>query len=219
MIKTYDKRIILVDKFTVERTHRPCVNRVIRLDDPRNLSEFYSSSYEELEQLVRLAYPNSYLWVGGLDEDLPNELIYEKSTGYVRKLTDKEMVELMGKEVMSGEKLVGDTIVRYDPETENVDDEGNITKKTREELIKEKKITLETERTKARRERKKVFEALDLYDIKVVRGDIKETEEMKQARDEYRQVWLNLPNEYVDITIPIEDMYPTMPATVKYFSK
>ena len=216
-LKKYEKRIIVVDRITVLNQYKPCVNRVIRLDDERDLSEFYADTFDEIVQLVKLEYPNSLLWIGELTEDLPNDLIYDEGTGFVRAMTDKELIDLTSKELKEGEYLVGDKIENYDVIYEYIDKNGVKQTKTREQLIKEKVITLDTEKEKARREREKAFEALDLYDKAVLRGDIIETEEGKKSRDEFRKAWLELPNNYVDITIPIEELYPEMPKIIEYF--
>lgn len=217
MLKKYEKRIVVVDRLTVLRDYKPCVNRVIRLDDERDLSEFFADTFEEVIQLVKLAYPNSLLWIGELTEDLPNDLIYDETTGFVRAMTDKELIDLTPKELAENEYLVGDKIATYDTIYEYIDEHGIKQPKTREQLIKEKVITLETEKEKARREREKAFEALDLYDKAVLRGDIIESEEGKKARDEFRTAWLELPNNYTDITVPIEELYPETPKIIKYF--
>lgn len=217
-LKKYEKKIIVVDKLTVLNQYKPCVNRVINLTDERDLSEFFANTLEEIIQLVKLSYPESLLWVGNLNEDLPNDLIYDEGTGFVRAMTDKELIDLTPKELAENEYLVGDKIETFDTIYEYIDEHGVKQTKTREQLIKEKIITLETEKEKARREREKALEALDLYDKAVLRGDIIETEESKRARDEYRKAWLELPNNYVDITIPIETLYPTMPKIIEYFN-
>lgn len=218
LLKKYNKRIVLVDKFTIINNYKPCVNRVIRLDDIKDLSEFYAETFEEILQLIQLSYPNSFLWVGELNEDLPNDLIYDEEIGLVRQMTDKEIIDFTNKELQEGEYLVGNKIETYDIKYEYIDSKGIKQVKTREQLIKEKIITLETEKEKARREREQVFKALDLYDKAVLRGDILESEEGKATRDKFRQAWLELPNTYSDITIPIESLYPEMPKIIKYFN-
>ena len=218
MLKKYEKRIIVVDRLTVLNEYKPCVNRVIKLTDERDLSEFFADTFEEIVQLIKLAYPNSLLWIGELTEDLPNDLIYDEGTGFVRAMTDKELIDLTPKELAENEYLVGDKIATFDTVYEYIDEQGVKQTKTREQLIKEKIITLETEKEKARREREKAFEALDLYDKAVLRGDIIESEEGKKARGEFRRVWLELPNSYTDVTIPIETLYPEMPKIIEYFN-
>jgi len=77
--------------------------------------------------------------------------------------------------------------------------------------------TLEVEKKKARTHRLTAFQALDLYDKAVLRGDIQETEEEKIERDTFRQQWLAVPDNYTDIAIPIEQSYPIMPNFIEYF--
>ncbi|MCF2673385.1 hypothetical protein [Fusobacterium varium] len=107
-------------------------------------------------------------------------------------------------------------IISYDPYSQKVVD-GAIVEKTREDYINEGLITLETEKEKARAERKKVFSALDLYDKAVLRGDIEESREEKLARDYFRKAWLELPNNYTDLSTPIEELYPIQPVIITYF--
>ncbi len=154
-------------------------------------------------QLIKLSYPESLLWIGELTEDLPNDLIYDEGTGYVRAMTDKELIDLTPKELAENEYLVGDKIATFDTIYEYIDEHGVKQTKTREKAIREKE---------------KAFEALDLYDKAVLRGDIVESEEGKKSRDDYRKAWLELPNNYVDITIPIETLYPEMPKIIEYFN-
>jgi len=89
---------------------------------------------------------------------------------------------------------------------------------TRDDNIADGIITLDTEKEKARDHRLTHFQALDLYDKAVLRGDIQETLDMKSQRDIYRQQWLDLPSTYTDITIPIEQSYPIMPNFIEYFA-
>ena len=76
---------------------------------------------------------------------------------------------------------------------------------------------LEVERDKARAKRETEFEALDLYDKSVLRGDVAETTEQKTTRDAYRQAWLDLPENYTNASVDIETLYPTMPEFIAYF--
>ena len=82
-----------------------------------------------------------------------------------------------------------------------------------------KTLLLENELNKARAQRMIEFEAMDLYDKAVLRGDLSETSEEKSARDLFRQTWLNIPDAYTDPAIKIESTYPDMPEKIKYFKK
>ena len=75
----------------------------------------------------------------------------------------------------------------------------------------------ESELSKARFDRKRQLEAVDLYDKAVLRGDVQETEMQKSIRDTYRNNWLTITDRYTDISVPIESMYPLMPDFIAYF--
>lgn len=79
-------------------------------------------------------------------------------------------------------------------------------------------INIEDLKDEARRKRNIDFKALDAYDKAVLRGDIQESAEGKRARDEFRQDWLDLPNSYTDLSTPIEELYPVLPAIIAYFA-
>lgn len=154
------------------------------------------------------------LYVG---EDLPHFITYLPEADTIREATEEEKLERNQRKLAENELLKDGKIISYDPYSQKVID-GNIVEKTREDYIQEGLITLETEKEKARMEREKVFTALDLYDKAVLRGDIQESAEGKRARDEFRQAWLDLPNNYVDINTPIEELYPILPSIIAYFA-
>lgn len=154
------------------------------------------------------------LYVG---EDLPHFITYIAEQDTIREATEEEKLERNQRKLTENELLIDGKIVAYDPYSQKIVD-GVIVGKTREDYIQEGIITLETEKEKARMEREKIFNALDLYDKAVLRGDIEESPEGKTARDTFRQAWLELPNNYVDINTPIESLYPTLPAIIAYFA-
>lgn len=154
------------------------------------------------------------LYVG---EDLPHFITYLPEADTIREATEEEKSERNQRKLAENELLKDGKIISYDPYSQKVID-GNIVEKTREDYIQEGLITLETEKEKARMEREKIFNALDLYDKAVLRGDIEESSEGKRARDEFRQAWLELPNNYVDINTPIEELYPILPSIIAYFA-
>lgn len=154
------------------------------------------------------------LYVG---EDLPHFITYLPELDTIREATEEEKLERNQRKLAENELLKDGKIISYDPYSQKVID-GNIMEKTREDYIQEGLITLETEKQKARIEREKVFNALDLYDKAVLRGDIEESVEGKAARDSFREAWLELPNNYVDINTPIEELYPILPSIIAYFA-
>lgn len=136
-------------------------------------------------------------------DDLPHYITYvqDGDKEYVREAT---RIELYERGIISL------------PANETVLD-GTIVKKTRERLIADGIITLESELSKARFDRKSHLEAVDLYDKAVLRGDVQETEMQKSIRDAYRNNWLTITDRYTDINVPIEEMYPLMPDFIAYF--
>ncbi|WP_306584014.1 hypothetical protein [Fusobacterium ulcerans] len=154
------------------------------------------------------------LYVG---EDLPHFITYLPELDTIREATEEEKLERNQRNLAENELLIDGKIVAYDTYSQKIID-GNIVEKTREDYIQEGIITLETEKGKARAEREKVFNALDLYDKAVLRGDIEESQEEKTARDSFRQAWLELPNNYTDLITSIEELYPVLPAIIAYFA-
>ena len=154
------------------------------------------------------------LYVG---EDVPHFITYIPELDTIREATEEEKLERNQRKLSENELLIDGKIVAYDTYSQKVVD-NEIVEKTREDFIQEGLITLETEKQKARMEREKIFNALDLYDKAVLRGDIQESPEGKEARDTFRQAWLELPNNYTDINTPIEELYPVLPAIIAYFA-
>lgn len=66
-------------------------------------------------------------------------------------------------------------------------------------------------------QKEKELNAVDLYDKAVLRRDIVETVKDKEERDLFRNTWLEIPNNYINIKIPIEQFYPVPPEKIKYF--
>lgn len=149
-------------------------------------------------------------------EELPHFITYIPELDTIREATEEEKLAREQRKLAENEFLKDGKIVSYDPYSQKVVGD-EIVEKTREDYIQERIITLETEKEKARAERKKVFSALDLYDKAVLRGDIEESGEEKLARDYFRKAWLELPNNYVDINTPIEELYPIQPVIITYF--
>lgn len=154
------------------------------------------------------------LYVG---EDLPHFITYLPELDTIREATEEEKLQRNQRSLSENELLIDGKIVSYDTYRQKIVD-GNIVEKTRDDYIQEGIITLETEKAKARAERENIFNALDLYDKAVLRGDIEESPEGKEARDTFRQAWLELPNNYTDINTPIEELYPTLLAIIAYFA-
>lgn len=126
------------------------------------------------------------------------------------------MLERNQRKLKENEILINGKIVDYDINTQKIVN-NEIIDKTREDYINEKVITLDTEKLKARMQREKELNADDLYDKAVLRGDIIETPKNKEERDIFRNAWLEIPNNYTDLSTPIEQLYPMPTEKIKYF--
>lgn len=149
-------------------------------------------------------------------DNLPHFITYIPDKDTIREATEEEKLKRGERELFENEILKNGKIISYDRNTQKIVN-NEIIDKTREDYIIEGIITLESEKEKAREEREKQLRALDLYDKAVLRGDIKETENMKKERDKFRKAWLEIPNNYDDINIPIEEFYPMPIESILYF--
>lgn len=180
----------------------------------RGVSCVFMVSDTPVKNMAEYFEGKACLYVG---EDLPHFITYLPELDTIREATEEEKLERNQRKLSENELLIDGKIVSYDTYSQKIVN-GNIVEKTREDYIQEGLITLTTEKEKARMEREKVFTALDLYDKAVLRGDIEESLEGKTTRDEFRKAWLELPNNYTDLSTPIEELYPTLPAIIAYFA-
>jgi|GEM_PF-2031079 len=180
----------------------------------KGVSCVFAVKDEPIKNMAEYFEGKACLYVG---EDLPHFITYLPELDTIREATEEEKLVRQQRTLAENELLIDGKIVSYDTYSQKIVD-GNIVEKTREDFIQEGLITLETEKEKARMEREKVFNALDLYDKAVLRGDIEESEEGKKARDTFRQAWLELPNNYTDLSTPVEELYSTLPAIIAYFA-
>lgn len=180
----------------------------------KGVSCVFAVKDEPIKNMAEYFEGKACLYVG---EDLPHFITYLPELDTIREATEEEKLEGNQRKLAENELLIDGKITSYDPYSQKIVD-GNIVEKVREDYIAEGIITLETEKEKARMEREKVFNALDLYDKAVLRGDIEESVEGKAARDSFREAWLELPNNYVDINTPIEELYPILPSIIAYFA-
>lgn len=147
---------------------------------------------------------------------LPHFITYISNKDTIREATEEEKLKRGERKLFENEILKNGKIIPYDINTQKiVNDE--IVDKIREDYIAEGVITLESEKEKIRIERERQLRALDLYDKAVLRGDIKETEEMRKERDNFRKSWLEIPNNYDDVNIPVEELYPMPIESIVYF--
>ena len=180
----------------------------------KGVSLVYTVSDERIKNMDEYFEGRACLFIG---EDLPHFITYIEETNSVREATEEEKLARNQRILNENEFLDNNGKIKsYDINTQKIIN-NEIIDKTREDLIKENKITLDLEKNKARMERDKQLKALDLYDKAVLRGDIEETKEMKEQRDIFRKKWLELPNIYKDILIPVESLYPEQPHIIVYF--
>lgn len=173
----------------------------------------YAVTEEPIQNMDEYFEKKACLFIG---QDLPHFITYLENENTVREATEEEKLERGQRQLSQNEILRNGKIISYDMNTQKVVND-EIIDKIREDYISEGTITLDSEKEKARIEREKQLRALDLYDKAVLRGDIKETEEMKKERDEFRKSWLEIPNNYDDINIPIEEFYPMPIESILYF--
>jgi len=78
-------------------------------------------------------------------------------------------------------------------------------------------ITLDTERDSAREYRAIQYRGLDILDAKIGSGRVILEDEEKDEIDSWYKTWLTFPDNYINIDIPVEDMYPETPKRVQYY--
>lgn len=179
----------------------------------KGIALVYAVTEEPIQNMDEYFEKKACLFIG---QDLPHFITYLENENMVREATEEEKLERGQRQLSQNEILKNGKIISYDINTQKIVN-NEIIDKTREDYIVEEIITLESEKEKARAEREKQLRALDLYDKAVLRGDIIETEEMKKERDTFRKSWLEIPNTYDDVNIPIEELYPIPIESIVYF--
>jgi len=147
--------------------------------------------------------------------NIPFFITYEENTGEIREATLNEQVERGHLKLEDNQIIIDNKVVNVS-ELEEIK-EGKIVNKSREQLINDNLISLESEKAKARRKRKEEFKALDILNIqRSINWEILTQEEEEEIKQWY-QIWLELPNEYEDLTRGIEEGYPQTPLRVQKF--
>lgn len=170
--------------------------------------------FEERKEDYKDFYEQKALEYEG--DNLPHFITYILEEDSIRAATEEEKLERGQRQLAPNEIVKNGKIISYDINTQKIVN-NEIIDKAREDYIAEGIITLESEKEKARGERERQLRALDLYDKAVLRGDINEIEEMKKERDKFRKAWLEIPNNYNDVNIPIEELYPIPIESIVYF--
>lgn len=179
----------------------------------KGVAQVLGASEEKIKNYIEYFEDKAIEFIG---DNIPYYITYVSELDAVRTATAEEMLEKNQRELKENEILINGKIVDYDIYSQKIVN-NQIVDKTREDYINDKVITLDTEKLKARGERERDLNAVDLYDKAVLRGDIIETAKDKNERDLFRNTWLNIPNNYVDLSVPIEKLYPVPTEKIKYF--
>jgi len=153
-----------------------------------------------------------------IGEDVPHFISYEEGTDSIREATEEEKLVRGQRQLYDNEALIEGKITEYDPYYQKVVNES-IVDKRRDDFIGEGLITLESERNRARYQREKEFNALDIMDAKVAVGRDILTAEEKVETDTWYAAWKEIPNNYTDIKVSVEESYPNRPEKVDYYYK
>ena len=195
-------KIHLLDK-EIAQSGYACVNASYEVEE---------SEVNKFIEELKKDYPEKIIFEG----DIPHYITYDENSNIIREATEEEKYKRGDRLLSENEVMINNKIVSYDVYSQKIVN-GQIINKTRKDFVNENIITLETEINKARQERIKLFNALDLYDKAVLRKDITETEEEKLDRDIFRETWLDIPGSYKTLDIDIENLYPNIPEKIRYF--
>ena len=97
-------------------------------------------------------------------------------------------------------------------------EENLIVQATDKDLLEWGMINLEDIKNELRKERIKAFNTLLIYDVAVLNGDQKQTEEEKEARNQYRKEWLNI-TEKVRSNDCLGIERPKCPSFISYYEQ
>ena len=195
-------KIHLLDK-EIAQSGYACVNASYEVEE---------SEVNKFIEELKKDYPEKIIFEG----DIPHYITYDENSNIIREATEEEKLKRGDRKLSTNEIVIEGKIISYNVYSQKIVN-GQIINKTRKDFVNENIITLETEINKARQERIKLFNALDLYDKAVLRKDITETEEEKLNRDIFRKTWLDIPESYKTLDIDIENLYPNIPEKIRYF--
>jgi ASC-1-like (ASCH) protein len=150
-------------------------------------------------------------------EDLPHFITYLKDSDSIRAATEEEKLE-KGDRILNDEEVVIDgKIVSYDSYSQKIV-EDQIVDKTRQDYINEGIISLDSEKEKARTKREKEYAAYHKLVNNVFMG-IEEalTEDESADIKVWHKAWKDVPNNYKNINIGIEDSYPKRSERINYY--
>ena len=145
--------------------------------------------------------------------NLPHYITYLEESDSIRESTKIEIYEKGFIELESFEFVEDGEIKTFCSYTQKILN-GKVVYKVREDYINENLITLESEKEKARNQRKKEFAAY---------RNCKEADDEEPGgsfiniveANNWKVEWLHVPNDYVDLLTPIEESFPKMPSSVQ----
>ena len=152
-------------------------------------------------------------------EDLPYFITYLEESDSIREATEEEKLERGDRVLNDGEVIIDGKIVSYDSSSQKVVDD-QIVDKTRQDYINEGTITLESEKEKARIQREKEYAAYHKLVNNIFMGIEEElTEDESASIKVWHKAWKDVPNNYTNINISIENIYPKRSDRINYYYK
>ena len=131
--------------------------------------------------------------------------------------TDKECAINGYRELRTGEQIINGALVFTESPSEEYRWSGNEWLEPRAYEIYTGAITLESEKNKARIQREKEFLAYHKLINNYAAGVVDIDQLTSYALVIWRAEWLDIPNNYNSLDIPIENSYPIMHERVAYY--
>lgn len=180
----------------------------------KGISLVFKMSETKVENYKKYFEGNALEFYG---EDLPHFITYLEESDSIRPATEEEKLERGDKVLNDGEVIIGGKIVSYDSYSQKIVDD-QIVDKTRQDYINEGTITLESEKAKARTQREKEYTAYHKLVNNIFMGIEEElTEEESSDIKVWHKAWKDVPNNYTNINISIEEIYPKRSDRINYY--
>ncbi|MGB6128866.1 MAG: hypothetical protein WBG30_08960 [Psychrilyobacter sp.] len=193
------------------------MKRYIYLDREKakqGISLVYGVSETKIENYEQYFEGNAIEFYGG---DLPHFVTYLEGSDSIREATEEEKLERGDRGLNDGEVLINGKIVYYDSYSQKIVND-QIVDKTRQDYISEGTITLDSEKEKARTQREKEYAAYQKLANNIFMGiEEKLTEEESANIKVWHKAWKDVPNNYTNINIVIEEMYPKRSDRINYY--
>ena len=178
------------------------------------ISLVYEVSETNIENYEEYFEGNAVEFYG---EDLPHFITYLEESDSIREATEEEKLERGDRALNNGEVLIDGKIVSYDSFSQKIVD-GQIVDKIRQDYIAEGTITLESEKNKARAKREKEYAAYHKLVNNIFMGIEEELTETESTDIKvWHKAWKDVPNNYTNINISIEEMYPKRSERINYY--